>query len=370
MRSGKPGTRNGETGRPWRDFEPTARGRHWAYPPSELDRLDAEDGIYWPVNGGWPRQKRYLDQAKGVPIQDVWTDITPLNSQARERMGYPTQKPLALLERIITASSGPGDTVLDPFCGCGTAVEAAGHLGRRWIGIDVTHLAINLIKNRVKDALGADTPYRVIGEPVTVPDAVVLAGADPYQFQFWALGLVGARPAEEKKGADRGIDGRLYFHDGSAGTTTKQVIFSVKAGQTGPAHVRDLHGVVDRERAAMGVLITLRDPTPEMRTAAAAAGVYRSDWGASYPRLQVLTVAELLAGRTVAMPPIRQVNATFRKAPPAGETATTLPLPLGPAPSLLPPPPEFLRARGQKRRAQAQQDALQPSDRRRSGAPA
>ena len=228
-------------------------------------------------------------------------------------MGYPTQKPLALLERIIQASSNPGDVVLDPFCGCGTAIAAAQKLGRKWIGIDITHLAISLIKRRMEDAYGDDLEYEVIGEPTTVEGARELAEADKYQFQWWALGLVGARPADQKKGSDHGIDGRLYFHDDSIGKT-KQVILSVKGGHTNVAHVRDLVGVLEREKAEMGVLISLEEATKPMRAEAASAGFYESPWG-KHPRVQVLTIEELLAGQGIDMPPIKQVNLTFKKTP-------------------------------------------------------
>ena len=312
------GVRHGETGEIWRGFNVTAKGRHWAYPPTELDRLDSEGMIYWPSKkGGWPRFKKHLDDAKGVPLQDVWTDIYPINSQAQERLGYPTQKPEALLKRILSASSNEGDVVLDPFCGCGTTIAAAQALGRRWIGIDVTNLAITLIRHRLKDAYGDDIEpaYQVIGEPVSVPDAEALAAADPYQFQWWALGLVGARPAEGKKGADQGIDGRIYFHDGDTGKT-KQIVLSVKAGKLQAPYVRDLRGVVEREQAALGVLLTLNAPTKAMRTEAASAGFYASPWG-QHPRVQILTVGELLAGKKLDAPPPRQTSRTYKRAPKA-----------------------------------------------------
>ena len=187
-----------------------------------------------------------------------------------------------LLERIIRASSNEGDTVLDPFCGCGTTVVAAQKLNRRWIGVDITYLAVTLMKHRLRDSFGEkemDRPavdYEVIGEPVSLPDAQALAKQDAYQFQWWALGLVGARPVEEKKGADKGIDGRIHFHDEAKGKKTKQIILSVKSGHTGVAHVRDLRGVVDREDAETGTLITLEQPTQPMRTEAASAGFYES----------------------------------------------------------------------------------------------
>ena len=243
----------------------------------------------------------------------MWTDIPPLNSQAAERLGYPTQKPEALLERIIKASSSAGDTVLDPFCGCGTAIAVAQRLNRNWIGIDVTHLAVTLIKHRLATAFGGAAKFKVVGEPTKLPDAETLAETDPYQFQWWALGLVGARPADQKKGADKGIDGRIYFHDEHEGGKTKQIILSVKAGKTSAPHVRDLRGVVDREKAAIGVLLTLQEPTKPMRTEAASAGFYDSPWGTRHPHLQILTVGEVLAGKQIDAPASRDVR-TFKKA--------------------------------------------------------
>jgi hypothetical protein len=231
-------------------------------------------------------------------------------------LGYPTQKPEALLERIIQASSNEGDLVLDPFCGCGTTIAAAQKLNRQWIGIDITHLAITLMKHRLHDAFGDKMSYKVIGEPVSLPDAYELAQQDPYQFQWWALGLVHARPVEQKKGADQGIDGQIYFHDEAAGGKTKQVVISVKAGQQiHVAYIRDLRGVLDREKAEIGVLITMQPPTQPMKTEAAGAGFYESPgWGKKYPRIQILTIADLLTGATIDMPPLSEVNVTFKKA--------------------------------------------------------
>jgi len=259
--------------------------------------------------------KRYMPHPEGTPVDDVW-DIPIINPMAKERLGYPTQKPEALLERIIEASSNEGDLVLDPFCGCGTTIAVAERLNRRWIGVDITHLAIGLMKHRLRDAFGDEVEYEVIGEPVSLPDAQALAESDPYQFQWWALGLVGARPTEQKKGADKGIDGRLYFHDEGQGGKTKQVILSVKAGHTGRAHMHELRGVVEREEAEIGVLITMQEPTQPMRREAASAGFYHSPgWNTGHPRLQILTVAELLDGKGIDMPPLRQVSTTFKRAP-------------------------------------------------------
>ena len=318
------GVRHGETGLVWRGFDVTAKGRHWAYPPAELDALDRQGLIYWPKKaGGWPRFKKFLDETAGVPAQDVWTDIYPVNSQAAERLGYPTQKPESLLARILTASSSEGDTVLDPFCGCGTAIAVAQRLNRRWIGIDITHLAIGLIKKRLDDAFGEAVreTYEVIGEPVDLPGAQKLADDDQYQFQSWALRLVGARQAGGiKKGADQGIDGRLYFHDEGRGGKTKQIILSVKAGHVQAAYVRDLRGVIEREKAEIGVLISMEHPTKPMLKEAAEAGFYQPPGLADkYPRMQILSIAELLAGRKIEYP--RLLDVTFKKAPKARRKA-------------------------------------------------
>jgi len=269
------------------------------------------------VQRGRTRVKgKYFEQGlrpEGTPVNDWWPDVPKITSPTDpEKLGYPTQKSEALLERIIAASSREGDTVLDPFCGCGTAIAVAQRLKRRWIGIDITHLAITLIKHRLKDAFGTAARYEALGEPVSVLDAQHLAQEDPYQFQWWALGLVGARPTEKKKGADHGIDGRLFFHDDAQGKT-KEIVLSVKSGGTSVAHVRDLRGVLEREGAAIGVLLTMQESTRPMRTEAADAGFYHSPgWNRKYPRLQILTVAEILEGKTLDRPPH---SVTFKEAP-------------------------------------------------------
>jgi DNA modification methylase len=348
------GVRHGDSGQPWRDCDPNKTARHWAVPrevvvsligveaaakmttQEKLDLLDEHAFIYWTPRGkkggaGFPQLKRFL--TGGVPAQDVITDIPPINSQAHERLGYPTQKPEALLDRIIMASSNENDCVLDPFCGCGTAIASAQRLKRRWIGIDITHLAIGLIKHRLHDAFGDAAQFNVVGEPVSVPDAEALAESDPYQFQWWALGLVSARPNEQKKGADRGVDGRLFFHDEERGGQSKQIILSVKAGKTGPDHVRDLRGVVEREKAQIGVLITMQEPTQPMRKEAASAGFYDSPIG-KHPRLQLLTVAELLDKKGIDYPSrVQRVDRTFKRAPKAprsqpAQLSLDVPLPI------------------------------------------
>ena len=253
-----------------------------------------------------------------------------MHNLSAERLGYPTQKPRALLERIIKAGSNEGDTVLDPFCGCGTTIAAAQNLNRHWIGIDITSLAISLIRYRLADTFGSAATFEVIGEPVSLPDAAQLAHDDPYQFQWWALGLVAARPVEQKKGADKGIDGRIYFHDGST-DKTQSIILSVKAGHVTAAHVRDLRGVIEREKAAIGVLLTMQPPTKEMRKEAANAGFYKSAWNQRhYARLQILTVEDLLTGKTIDRPAAAQTSVTFKRAPKAlPKVRETSPIPFG-----------------------------------------
>ncbi|MGB8769192.1 MAG: DNA methyltransferase [Candidatus Korobacteraceae bacterium] len=302
----------------WKGFRPPP-SRCWAYSKENMEQFEAK-GLLTYSQRGMPRLKLYLDQMPGVPCDDIWVDVPPINSQAQERLGYPTQKPEALLERIIKASSNEGDIVLDPFCGCGTAVVAAQRLKRRWIGIDITPLATNLIKTRLTDIFGPEVrkSYEVIGEPTSVPDARELAKTEPTHFQYWALGLVDARPVEERKGADRGIDGRLYFHVDNSGKT-RQIIFSVKAGQNiNVAYVRDLRGVIEREKAAIGVLITMEEPTKPMMKEAAEAGFYKDESAfdtGTYPRIQILTVEQLLGGAQVQYP--RLLEATFKRAPKA-----------------------------------------------------
>ncbi|MDP9224535.1 MAG: site-specific DNA-methyltransferase, partial [Actinomycetota bacterium] len=265
---------------------------------------------------------RALDTGGKIP-EDWWSiAIAP---RGKEYLGYPTQKPIKLLERIVLAASNPGDLVLDPFCGCGTTIDAAQELGRRWIGVDVTHLAVGLIKHRLADRYGPEIAdsYKVVGEPTTIDDARVLATDDRFQFQAWALGLVGARIAgSDKKGGDKGIDGRLYFHDSPTGPT-RQIMLSVKAGHLVPSFVRDLRGVMEREQAEIGVLISFEEPTAGMRAEAAEAGFYVSGedgrlkenpWGQKYPRIQLLTVRELLDGRGIEYPHITGANVTLRRA--------------------------------------------------------
>jgi site-specific DNA-methyltransferase (adenine-specific) len=313
----------------YKGYKPHANG--WAISKERMEKLDSEGRLHFPKSkDGRILLKRYLDEMPGMQVTNIWDDILVIHAMALERLGYPTQKPEALLERIIKASSNEGDLVLDPFCGCGTTVQVAQRLNRRWIGIDITHLAIGLIKKRLSDAFGPEIRerYEVVGEPTDYNGAAALAAEDKYQFQWWALGQVGARPADQKKGADRGIDGRLYFHDDDSGKS-KQIVFSVKAGHVTVPQVRDLRGVLEREKAEIGIFISFEEPTRPMLKEAAEAGFYKSGPldELVYPRIQILTIQQILDGKQPEYPARR--DATFKKAPrsrPAVAENLTLPL--------------------------------------------
>ncbi len=293
----------------------------WRWTKDRMQRAHDEGRLVYTKSGA-PRYKRYLDEMKGTPVTTVWTDIPFVNSQARERLDYPTQKPIVLLERIIAASSNPGDIVLDPFCGCGTAIAAAQKLGRRWVGIDITHLSISLMKYRLKGMFDLDQrqDYAVVGEPEDLAGARQLAGENRYQFQWWALSLVKAKPLggqsggahggapaggrpQGKKGSDKGIDGVIPFVEG--GGKPRRALVQVKSGHVKSGDIRDLVGTVEREDAALGVFITLEDPSRDMTTEAVSAGFYESPgWGKKFQRIQILTVSDLLNGKGVDMPPM------------------------------------------------------------------
>jgi site-specific DNA-methyltransferase (adenine-specific) len=246
--------------------------------------------------------KSYLDERAGLPVQDYWADIGSIGGSSPERLGYPTQKPVALLERIVSASSNEGDVVLDPFCGCGTAVHAAHKLGRQWVGIDITHLAISLIEKRLKDAFPG-IGYEVVGAPKDLGGARALALADKYQFQWWAVSLVDALPyGGKKKGADGGIDGYIYFY-ADKGKSEKAIV-SVKGGSNiGVTMIRDLIATVDRDGAKMGLFLTLAEPTKPMISEAASAGHYTHELtGQSFQKIQIMTVKELFAGKKPQIP--------------------------------------------------------------------
>ena len=318
------GRRNGETGQIWRGIDPNLCGKggsHWITKPSNLDEYDKQGLIIWPQKiGGLPRLKYYLADNKGVPVTDFWDDIDIIPSSSSESMGYPTQKPEPLLERIIGASSNEGGIVLDPFCGCGTALVVAQKLNRQWIGIDITHLAIGVMKWRL-NKIFPGIKYKVIGEPKDLAGAKELAKQNKYQFQWWAVSLVGGQPyGDKKKGADTGIDGYLYFMDEK--DKVKKAIISVKGGGTSVKDIRDLGHVIDREKADIGIFITLEQPTRPMETEAVTKGFYHSPLGKDYPRLQILTIEELLRGEKPDIPPwVAPIQAPPKHKQEKGKTA-------------------------------------------------
>ena len=289
------------------------KGRFWAYSKENMEQMVQEGRIYFPKEGGTPAYRRYLDEMPGVPLQNDWDDILP--TPRSESLGYPTQKPLALLERILNASSNEGDVVLDPFCGCGTAVHAAQKLGRQWIGIDITHLAITLIEKRLKDAFPG-IGFNVHGTPKDLEGARDLARRDKYQFQWWACSLVNAQPYQgKKKGADGGIDGLIFFQDDTK--AHRKIVVSVKGGENVEVKmIRELAHVVEREKTEMGLFITLAQPTKAMTTEAVKAGYYTSPvTGKEFRKLQILTIAGLLNGNERAEYPDLSYGATtFKKA--------------------------------------------------------
>lgn len=280
----------------------------------------------------------YEPHKKGKHPEDWWV-MQPIMPSSKERLSYPTQKPERLLEKIIKASSKEGDLILDPFCGCGTTIAIAEKLKRKWIGIDITYLAINLMKYRLYDSFG-ELDYDVIGDPKDLHGAINLAKQDKYQFQYWALSLVNARPlghtTKGRKGADRGIDGIKYIAQFKGEATF--IIVQVKSGHVTSSQIRDLKGTIDRENAQIGVFITLEKPTKEMTKEAASTGFYRLDlddlqkeypgiqidaWKKEYPKVQILTIEEILKeGKNIKYPPA--VGITFKKAPKVEEESKQL----------------------------------------------
>lgn len=311
------GIRGGESGKEWNGFNPTAYKRHWAIPAMGKEIFPEEDNlsplewlelfkknnlVYMGKEGtGWPHIRRYLDLARGQKIQDIITDIPPLTSRDAERLGYPTQKPVALLERIIRASSNPGDVVLDPFCGCGTAVHAAQKLGRKWIGIDISHLAVALIKQRMTSAFH-DCEFEISGTPKDVESARYLAESNGlegrYQFQYWALSLVDAIPAnDKKKGADSGSDGFIWAYNDPNATKPFKINISVKSGKIPANHIRELGGMLGKDSVELCLLITLEEPSKKMKKDAVSYGFYTYPNGKEFPCIQILTIQELLDGK-------------------------------------------------------------------------
>lgn len=321
------GVRHGASGKPWRGVDPTRVGRHWAIPgyvrpllgdipPSDvqaaLDELDSIGRILWPdKEGGTPSFKQYIDDMEGVNLQDIWTDIPPIPSKAAERLGYPTQKPLALMDRILRSSSKKGDTVLDAFCGCGTTVAAAEKLGRQWIGIDITFRAIELIRQRLIDHYyGNEAEFErrveVLGVPKDLESARHLAvSTDPLrkQFEKWACTALGG-VHNEAKGPDAGVDGFIPFK--LADGKTQKCLIQVKSGRVTITDIQRFNSVLDYFRAPMGVFFTLEKPTSPMTSYVAQLPPYKPKWGGQelvdYPRLQIITVEEHFHGKRPEVP--------------------------------------------------------------------
>ncbi len=340
-----------DDGRRWTDGDLSAKGLSgggytytykgvnslWRVPLESMKQLDEENRLYFTSAGGI-RIKRYLDELPGRPLQDVFTDIAPINSQAKERLGYPTQKPVALMERIISVSSKEGDLVLDPFCGCGTTCVGAHKLKRRWIGIDITHLGIALQKHRLQDTfeLASGRDYAVIGEPRTIEGARELArdsaNEGRYQFEWWALSLVGAKPIggqpgsrKGRKGADKGIDGIINFfeQDDKGKAKARTVVVQVKSGKVSVKDIRELKSTIESEKAAIGLLITLEPPTQNMIKEALEAGYYESDfWQRRYRRLQIMTIGDLLGGAPFDMPPQHGTHQKAQRYTPTGKDSS------------------------------------------------
>ncbi|MDE2228963.1 MAG: site-specific DNA-methyltransferase [Alphaproteobacteria bacterium] len=352
------GTRKGESGVAWRGHNPTEKGRHWApprkFPGGErvpetvlkaLDYLDSIGRIYWPARGGVPGFRRYLDDMEGVQIQDVITDIPPIPSQGIERIGYPTQKPIALLDRIIRASSNEGDLVLDPFCGCGTTVEAAQRADRQWTGIDIAIHAMKVIEARLGENFAKRPKYKIEGIPGDFESAKRLAETNKYQFQWWANYLFNPHALrEEKKGMDRGIDGELFFPNGP-GRPWGRMLTSVKGGEhVGPAMVREFAGTLRREKAEMGLFICLYRQTKEMVREAAAAGIADTVHG-DIPKLQIVAIEDFFEGKFPKLPPLEHLpSAAFSTSRRHAAAA----LPLIPDPSQPELPLSFIGGKGRK----------------------
>lgn len=288
-------------------YEVMGVSRHWRYSREVMDRLIAEGRVVQTRPGAVPQKKRFLDEMPGVPLQEIWADVPIINNRSKESLGYPTQKPLALLKRIVLASSNEGDVVLDPFCGCGTSIEAAERTHRQWIGIDIAIHAVKVIEARLEDDRGVAAVFKTEGMPRDFESAVRLAEVDRYQFQWWANYLFDPHALrEQKKGADRGIDGELFFPNGP-GRTWGRMLTSVKSGHTGPNDVRAFAHVLDREGAQMGLFICLRSPTREMIRAAAAVGLADVVHG-ELPKLQIVAIEEFFQGRNPpSLPPLEHL---------------------------------------------------------------
>jgi site-specific DNA-methyltransferase (adenine-specific) len=304
----------------WKGFPFPEKG--WRYSKETMARLDGEGRIWYPRdkdgamdNTRRPRLKRYLDEMSGGVMGNIWTDISPVNSQAQERIGYPTQKPISLLERIIQASTREGDVVLDPFCGCGTTIEAAQRARRQWIGIDIAIHSIKVIETRLHEHFQQGLKYQIEGIPRDFESAKRLAKLNPYQFQWWANYLFNPHAIrEQQKGPDRGIDGELYFPNGP-GRQWSRLLTSVKGGENvGPAMVRDFARVLEREKAELGIFICLNKPTREMAREAASVGFGNTVHG-DIPKLQIVAIEDWFNGKFPLLPPLQHLpSAAFSTA--------------------------------------------------------
>lgn len=295
---------------------------NWRFTKDEAERLESEGRIVYSKTG-MPRVLRPVDLTRGSALQDVWVDIDPPNSGSAETLGYPTQKPLSLLCRIIESSSNEGDTILDPFCGCGTAIEASLKLKRHWIGIDITLQAMRVTRNKRLPKLGTIADYDVIYRPCDITAAQAFAAEQPFAFQDWAVEALDGIPSRPRSG-DRGIDGRLYFREDASGPL-RWILVSVKGGKLKSTFVRELAGAVARERAPMGMLITLNEPSKQMRRDAASSNFYTCSLG-TFPKIQIVTIKDILSEARLELPPIQRMDAQ-KKRTLAVAAASQLPLP-------------------------------------------
>jgi site-specific DNA-methyltransferase (adenine-specific) len=307
----------------YKGYKPPKYG--WAISKEKMEEWDKQGRLEFPKNPeGRIRRKRFLDELKGKPVQNLWDDIEMISAQSAERLGYPTQKPEALLERIIRASTNEGDMVFDAYCGCGTTIAVAERLGRNWIGIDITYQSISLILKRLEDSFGRDFTKDIIDKDtktVKLPAKVALQGVPQdiesaralankqddrlrKEFEKWAILTYSNNRAiiNEKKGADKGIDGTAFILH-NAKQAVKEVVFSVTSGPLTTSQIRDLAGVVSRESAAIGILLSLEEPTKPMLAEASAAGTYQNELtGQTYDKLQIVTIQEVIDGKRLSLP--------------------------------------------------------------------
>jgi len=277
--------------------------RVWRWTKDRMLKAWKDGRVILPGKGKVVAYKRYLDEMEGAIVTDFWDDIEHLHGSHAETLGYPTQKPLALLERIINSSSEEGSIVLDPFCGCGTTIAAAEKLNRKWIGIDITYLAIALIKKRIVEHF-PDCRFDIVGEPRSTEDARALFKQSPFQFESWAVSFIGGQPYKSMGGGDTGIDGFMYFQDYK--NKFHKIIIEVKGGKYQPRDIRALARVMERESAPLGVLIALHPPTQGMKREATTMGKWvLPGHDKEFPILQIVTIDDLFSGKNLNLPDIR-----------------------------------------------------------------